>query len=155
MTYRWAARRKDTRRTGTGDGNRAAGAFAAAHRQHNGPPPENLVALRFTDGVELAFGREVEHHRIEPHLHRSVGEHFDEPVRVFGPGEFLLEAVEPETIVDALVEDAAELLVALEDEDAAQPRLIGGAGGGEPRGAASDDNQIIHGGALLSFLPSG
>ena len=45
--------------------------------------------------------------------------------------------------MDALVQDPAERLVALDDEDGAETRLPRGVRRGEPRGTAADDDELI------------
>ncbi len=64
---------------------------------------------------------------------------------VLGAGELLLERVEAEAVVDALVEDAAEAVVALDHDDGVASGVAGGDGRGEAGGAAADDDDVIGG----------
>ena len=77
---------------------------------------------------------------------------FNEPPGVFRAGEFLMEGVEAEAVVDALVQDAAQFPVPFQHEDVPQTRLVGGHGCRQPRRTAADDDQIgvFHGCTSLS-----
>ena len=132
------------------DGDGPARALAAAHRQHDSPRLERLGAAR---SAQRAHGGAA---RRRPRAARPApivssrtstargGQLFDEAARVFRAGELLAEAVQAEAVVDALIQNAAELTVPLEEQDAPQTRLPRGLRGGQPRGPAADHDQFIH-----------
>ena len=51
--------------------------------------------------------------------------------------------VQAEAVVDALLQDPAQLAVPFEDQDFPRPVFIGGVGRGQPAGAAADNYHII------------
>ena len=61
---------------------------------------------------------------------------------VLGAGELLMEGVQAKARVDALVQDAAQLAAALQNEDIPQTRVVGGCGGGQSGGTAAHDGQL-------------
>ena len=50
--------------------------------------------------------------------------------------------MQAEARVDALVEDASQLLVPLDDEDVLHALFPGGDGGGQARGPSADDGKL-------------
>ena len=58
---------------------------------------------------------------------------------VLGAGELLMKGVQAKARVDALVQDAAQLAAALQNEDIPQTRVVGGRGGGQSGGTAAHD----------------
>ena len=107
-----SAGREYAGRTHAGDGDRAACAFTAAHGQHDRFRFDAFIAGRTVD-EDLLVGRDLDDHGIKLDLDRSVLHHLDITVCIFGAGELLLEAVQTESVVDALVENTAEFFVAL------------------------------------------
>ena len=67
----------------------------------------------------------------------------DKAVSVLGAGQLLLEGVQTEAVVDALVEDAAELFVTLEDKHVLCAAVIRRDCRRQSCGAAADDHDII------------
>ena len=67
---------------------------------------------------------------------------FNKATCVLRPGQLLTEGVQAEARVDTLVEDAAQLLIPLDDENVFYAVLSGGDGGGQPRGASADDGKL-------------
>ena len=104
---------EDAGAAGAGDGDGAPGALPAAHSQDDGPGLDGLVAVPGADGVQDPVLVQIQHHGIGADLNVGVLHHVDEAARVLGAGELLLEAVQAEAVVDALVQDAARLVVAL------------------------------------------
>ena len=128
-------------RAGNGDG--APGAFAAAHGKDHGPRPDGAIAV---DGVEEADAfilRDLQDHGIGLCLHTGGFQHFNIAPGIFRPGQFLLEAVQTEAVVDALVQNTAQLAVALQDQNAAQALFPGCIGRSKSGRAAADHNQFI------------
>ena len=67
----------------------------------------------------------------------------DKAARVLGARQLLLEIMQAEAVVDALVEDAAQLVVALQNQDAARARLARGLqAAASPAGPAADDDDV-------------
>ena len=125
-----------------GDGDRAACALPAAHRQHDGLRGDLLIAVCGVDAADVLFRRHIQHHRVGQDTDGGAAEHTDEPSRVFRAGQLLLEVVQAEAVVDALVQNAAQLTVALKDQNVVQTRVIGRACGGKTGGTAADDGKL-------------
>ena len=133
------------RRTGAGNRDGAAGAFTAAHCQHDGLCLQHFIAARRGDDVDLLVGRDVKHHCVQPDVHAGLADHVDEAAGVFRAGQLFVEVMQAEAAVDALIEDTAQLTVALDDANRAAavlPRGLCRAQAG--RAAANDDKIVIH-----------
>ena len=133
---------KDARRAVAGDVQRAPGAFPAAHGQHHRLGMELEQAVLPVHRRDGLVRRKVQHHRVE-----FVGDAQrlglpDEPVGVFGAGEFLLKGVQAEPAVDALVENAPQLAVPFQHQQVLHPLPAGFHRRGQPRRAAADDDKI-------------
>jgi hypothetical protein len=85
----------------------------------------------------------LQHHGVQLYLHVGFAEHLHKPPGVFGAGELLLEVVEAKAVVNALVEDATQLLVPLDNDNFLGALFGGGAGGGKAGGASADDDNIV------------
>ena len=96
--------------------------------------------------------RNIEHHRVELIGNAEGTDLICKARGVFRSRQLLTEGVQAEARVDALVEDAAELAVALQNEDAVRAVPFGGDGGGKSRGASADDKNadLFH--AQTSFV---
>ena len=103
------------------------------------------------DTVDLvgSAGEELEHHGVQLYFHIGILDLLNKPGGVLRSGELLVEVVEPKAIVDALVEDAAQLLVPLQNQYLPQPLVPGLPGGGQSGGAAANDDEFIHERSLL------
>ncbi len=145
---------KYARRAVAGNADRAARALAAAHCEHHGFRGQRLIAALRAYDVHGSIRSNIQHHRVGQHRNGGVFEHVDEAARVFGAAQLLLEAVQAEAVVNALVQNAAKLLIALDDEDVFQAVLGGAHGRGQTGGAAADDNQIIRHTRFASSLVS-
>ena len=99
------------------------------------------------------FGRRNAGHRVRLSVNRKDGRvrlngnaHFARPVNValgvFGAGQLLAKAVQTKAIVDALAQDAARLMLALQDEQIVNPVFFGRDGRREAGRARTDDEQI-------------
>ena len=73
---------------------------------------------------------------------RGGGAEIDESPGVFGTGKRLAEAHEAEAVVDALLKDAAQALLALHQ---ARPRAFRrcGDGRGQTRGTSAQDDDVV------------
>ena len=65
----------------------------------------------------------------------------DEALCIFGPGELLFEVRESKTGVDALAQDAAEMIIALDDDDVGS-RFVRCECGSHACGTSSDDSDV-------------
>ena len=107
----------DACRTGAGDVQRSAGTLSAAHGQDDGLGVDGDEAVFFVGGDDLVLFGDVQDHRVELDGDLRLVHELDEAVGIFGTGEFLAEIGEAETGVDALLQDAAETDVSLQDDD--------------------------------------
>ena len=89
-----------------------------------------------------------QHHGVQLHLYAGVLEHRNKAPSILRAGELLAEAVQTKAVVDALVQNAAQLFIALQNEDVAQTAFPCLAGSSKARRAAADNDQINH----CSFL---
>ena len=136
------ARRKNAGAACAGNRDRAARAFPAAHRQHDGLRSDLLIAVCGVDAADVLFRRHIQHHRVGQNGHGGLAEHFKEPPSVLRPGQLLLKVMQAKAVVDALVQNAAQLAVALQDQNIAQARVIGRARCGKSGGAAADNGKL-------------
>ena len=89
-----------------------------------------------------------QHHGVQLHLYAGVLEHLNKAPGILRAGELLAKAVQTKAVMDALVQNAAQFLVALQNKDVAQTAFPCLAGSSKARGAAADNDQINH----CSFL---
>ena len=130
---------------------RAARALAATHRQddrlsaklHNAPfrvdSQYGLILAHFQD------------HRIDEDFH--LGQILDKiiaPLGIAGPGQFLLEMMKAEAVVDALLQDAAGLTVALQHENLFRAVLLRGQCRRKPSRTTADNDDVVK---LAHFRP--
>ena len=135
--------REDACRTVAGDVKRSAGLLTAAHSEDDSLrlyPEHAVLAVHRGDG---AVGGDVHDHGVELVLYAPFKSLTDEAVGVLGACQLLLEGVQTEAVVNALVEYAAELLVALEDDHAARSAVVCGYSRRESRGTSADYHYII------------
>ena len=86
---------------------------------------------------------DLQHHGVQLYLYLGFLQHLHKPPGVLRAGELFFEVVQPKAVVDALVQDAAKLLVPLDDDDFLGSVLVGGAGGGKAGGASADDDDVV------------
>ena len=132
----------DTRRTVAGDVQRAPGPLPAAHGQnHRLGLDLNEPRLRSGDGKHPVLGK-IQHHGAQQignvHLLHPV----NESPGVLGARQLLAEGVQTEACVDALVEDAPQLLVPLDNEDVLHALFPGSDSGSQTRRASADDGKL-------------
>ena len=137
-----------TGRAGARGTNGTAGALAAAHAQNDALGLDDLIAVLLGNTVHLFIRGHFQHHGVQLNLHAGVLEHRNEASGVLRAGELLAKAVQTKAIVDALVQNAAQLFIALQNEDVAQTAFPCLAGSSKARRAAADNDQINH----CSFL---
>ncbi len=147
MTRRWAAPAEKI----------PAGPLPAAHGQHHrfglGNQQAVLAADRgYRQGFPLAL--QVHHGGAEQVGDGQLLGPPDKPGGVLRAGKLLLKGVQAKAVVDALVQDAPQLLFPLQNQHILHPGLPGGNGGSQARRAAADyhnivGNAFLHSGFLL------
>ena len=88
----------------------------------------------------LADGK---HHRIEFVFDFAFKRLCDVPRGVFRAGQFFAEGMQAKAVVDALVQNAAQLHIAFEDQDAPAASVIRCDSRRQTGGAAADDDNVI------------
>ena len=136
------ARRPDAGGAGARDVQRASGPLTAAHGQHHRLRPDLLQAYGAAGDGEHTVRRDVQHHAVRPGGDAPLVYGVDIALGVLGAGQLLMEGVQAKARVDALVQDAAQLAAALQNEDIPQTRVVGGCGGGQSGGTAAHDGQL-------------
>ena len=135
------ARRVHAGRPLARDGQRAARALPAAHRERDGAGMVHHKSFAGHDR-DRTLRRDLRHRGVRQIRDAQLLHPLDEAARVLGPGEALPEAREAEAVVDALAQDAAQRLLPLHDEDVPDPGLVQPYGGREPRRAPADDQNV-------------
>ena len=80
----------------------------------------NSPSVAVHGGDRLVAGQ-VQHHGVQLVGDTELLRLLNEAGRVLGAGQLLLEGVQAEAVVDALVQNAAQLVVPLEDEQVLHP----------------------------------
>ena len=124
------------------DVQRAARPLAAAHRKHHGPRAHAEDAALCADGRHHALWGHVEHRGLEHALDAALARLRHVAGRVLRARELLLERVEAKAVVDALVEDAAQLRLALQHQHGGDAGVMRGNGGGKARGSPAHDHDV-------------
>jgi hypothetical protein len=137
------AGRHDARRARAGDPDRLAGPFARAHRQHHRAGVDRRQRVVLRQQRHAPAGVDVEHVGVGQHVDAALEHLLQEALGVLGPGELLLEVVQAEAVVDALLQDAAGLALAVDDQHVLGAGVAGADGGREPGGAAADDHDVV------------
>ena len=89
--------------------------------------------------------RHVERRRFERDRYGAFVQLVDKSARIFRPGELLAEAAQAETVVNALIQNAAELLLAFDDEHAFRARIVRRDRGRQTGRPAPDDYDVPYG----------
>ncbi len=126
--------------------NCASGALPAAHSQDHRaggqlPAPHDRIHCLNPQHIPVP---NVQHHGVGKHLDVRLPQQPDKPARVFRAGQLLLKVMKPKPVMDALIQDAAQLPVPFQNQNPPKPRLPGGEGGGQPGRPAAHHNQIIN-----------
>ena len=124
---------------------RAARALAAAHRQHDGLSFEFHDAARRIDGANGLVLPHFQDHRVDEDLDLwQVFHKIVTTLRVAGAGQFFFEMVQAEAVVNALLQNAACLAVALQHENFLRAVLLGAERRRKSRRAAANDDDVVH-----------
>lgn len=141
----------DARRTEAGDVQCAARPFAAAHGEDDALRLNCKAAVYRVECGDGLVRRDAEHHRVQQERDVPLRGLIDESLGIFRAGQLLLEGVESEAVVDALVEDAAELLVPFQNQDVPAARVVRGNRRGK---AAGPPPMMSTSTCFISFPPS-
>ncbi len=120
-----------------------AGAFAAAHRQNDCACLHGEISVARVHHGDFPVVGDLQHHRVEHQFRTRLFQHVDETPGVFRAGQFFLEIVQAESVVDALVQDSARLSVAFHDENFSGSVFISFARGGQPGRTCADYDDIV------------
>ena len=136
-----------TSRTAARDFDLEAGALATAHGEHHRAAGEagHTVFAHDGDAVCRVFSSafvDAERHGPEHDIDAGLAHAVDETLGVFGAGELFFEMGEAEAGVDALAQDAAKMLVALDDYGR-RAGFVRCEGSSHARGAAADDDDVV------------
>lgn len=152
LTNRWAHPAVYTPAgRGAGDADGSPRPLPAAHGQHDSPRLDGQIAVGGIDCLDEPAVGNVQHHGVGLDVD-APGRLVDEPPRVLRPGQLLLEIVEPEPVVNALIENAPQRPVPFQHEDGAHSLVPGGHRRRQPAAAANDD-QIISDGIHVPAPP--
>ena len=86
---------------------------------------------------------DIQHHGVQTDVNAGLTYHVDEAPGILRAGQLFLEIVQTEAVVDALVEDAAQLTVALDDADRATACFPCGIRSGQTCRAAADNHEFV------------
>ena len=89
---------------------------------------------RFAGGEDAALRGDIQHHGIQQGFHPEGQRFIDKALGVSRAGQVLLEDFQAKTVVDALLQNAAQFLVALDDQHIFGAILFGGDGAASPPG---------------------
>ncbi len=136
------ARRIHARRPAARDGQGAPGSLPAAHGQDEGLGGDAYQALTGVGGDEGQGVVDRQDHGLGEELYVRVVRPVHPAGGVLGSREVLLEYLQPETVVNALGENASQLPAAFHHEDSLRTALTGPIGGGQPCRPAAYDRYI-------------
>ena len=135
-----ASCRIDAGRTGARDIEGTTWTLSAAHCKDHRACFDLDEAELGTHGRDDAVVADIDDRAFEQALDAALLCLIDIALRILGARELLIEGVEAEAVVDALVEDAAKPILALEDDDIFESRIIGRDGSSKAGRTAADDN---------------
>jgi len=86
---------------------------------------------------------DIQYHGIQKRLHPQRQRVINVMLGIRGTGQVLLEGFQPKTVVNALLQDSAQLQVALDDQHILRSLLFRGDGRRKASGSGADDHYII------------
>ena len=116
----------------------AACSFTAAHCQHDCLCLYNRIFILTAHTMNLFVFRNFQHHRIKLYLYIGIPQHFLKPLCVFGAGQLFFKIMQPEPVVNTLVEDSPQLFVAFQNQHAFRTVGVAFQCGCKSCGAAAD-----------------
>jgi len=126
-----------------GDADLGAGALAAAHGQHDGARLHIHKPAALAAGQDAPLRADIQHHGVEQRLDAQRQGLIDEALGVGWAGQVFVEHLQAKTVVDTLLQNAAQLLVAFDQQYVVRAVLLGSNGRRQPAGAGSDDDNIV------------
>ena len=133
----------NARRAVAGDVQRAAASFPAAHGQDDRACVDLDQSFLAVDRRNMLICADGQYHRVEFIFDLAFKRLRDVTRSVFRAGQLFAEGVQAEAVVDALVQNAAQLHVALKDQDALAACVICRDSRRQTGGAAADDDNVI------------
>ena len=133
----------NTRAAGTRGRQRAPGTFPAAHRKDQRARFEQLNALFFADGGDEAVFVDGKNGGAAAHFNAQFLYLINIPLRVLRAGQFFLEAVKAETVMNALAKNAAHIGFPFQHQKIIHACLFSGDGSGHACGARAH-NEHVH-----------
>ena len=124
------------------NGQSASRALSAAHGQHQRCRTDVEQPILGIGGQNLLTSTDVKYHGIEQHVDRGCGSLIDPALGIFGTGQVIAKETDAKTIVDALRQDAAQGLVAFNDQHRARALFFGSHGRCQSRGASAYHQHI-------------
>jgi len=125
------------------DANLGAGAFAAAHRQHDRAGFNFNIAVFFAGKEQMALGRYVHHHRVQQHFHVQAHHLFDKVLSVSRTRQVFFQKLQTKPIMDALQQNAAQFRVAFNNQNIIRAGFLGFNRRRNAAWAAANHNNII------------
>jgi len=141
--------RVDASRARARDADLGPRALATAHREHQRPGAQLVVAVARTgdkDAARAVAARvrfDIEDHRVKQCVNAEAHGLVDEALGVARAGEILSEDLQTEAIVDALEKDAAQLAVAFQKEHIVGAGLLCSARSSQAARPAADDDHVV------------
>ena len=137
------ARRVDARGPRAGNAQCTAGPLAAAHGQYHRAGLQRGEPALGRNAGHRAVLADLQHHRVQPDFDVRALQTADEALYILRPGQFLAEEVQAKAVVDALLQNAAQRAVALEDDDLRLRRFLSRLQRRrQARGPAADDDYV-------------
>ena len=133
------------------DTDGAARSLATTHRMDHRGADDDAQSLFGIDAGDDAPRVGGQHREVEPHVDAGRLHHLDVAMRVAWSRQFLLEPPQAETVVDALLQNAAEFAVALDDQHSLGASLLGADRSGHARRTAADRHDVV---ARLKHRPA-
>ena len=141
----------DTGGTEAGNIQSTTGTLTAAHSQNNSLGLQLEQTVLTVHGGDNLVSAQIQDHGVQLVGDTQLLHLLDEAAGVFGTGQLFLEGVQTETVMDALVQNAAQFVVALQDQNVLNTCLVGSDSSCQTGGTAADNYEFIfsHGVPLL------
>ena len=134
---------EDACRTVARDIQGASRTLSAAHAEDDGSRLDLEHAVFLVHRGDDTVRGNIHNHGVELVLNAQVIYFFFKSPGILRSGQLLLEGVKAETIVNALVQNAAQLMVTLEDQNVVLSRFLCGNSCCKSCRTAADDDNII------------
>ena len=132
----------DARAAGTGNEEGVAAALTAAHGEDDGLCPDLHESLFRTHGSDGPVRVQFDHEGVQEIRNPQLLHHIRVSGGKFHAGQILFEAVQAESVMNALLQDSAQGRVPLQDQDIPHTVFICADSGRHSRGPAADDDKF-------------